>query len=229
MAKEKVYKVRVGSYRKIRAKKRRKDYKTLDGYLNSAYNQNKEYLNEHIQSFGSTQSKRSIWKREVKAFMKKGMKVQQAIDEVNRTTVVVSEEERWGETRLSVMKEFDKDKYNDFRKKVGWKHKIESYNFVEVSHYNNKNVLVYENPTTKQKTVIIEEISPKSGIVRDFQVMDFLEAKKYILEDKIKHKDKDSAALMTELEIVKAQLTQKSLQEKAKETYKNRKKYREWR
>lgn len=226
--KEVKYKNRVGSHEKLRARKNKKDYKNLDAYLNAVWNNNKEYLNEHIESFGSTKSKRAIWKREVKAYIKNGMNVKQAIDTFNKTSAIVTDEERWGETRLSVMKEVDKNKFDEFRRKVGWKHKLDSSNFVEVSHYSNKNVLVYENPTTGKRTVVIEEISPKSGVVRDFQVMDYLEARKYILEDKIKHKDKDSAALMTELELVKTQLAQQSLTQKTKEYRRNRKHYKEW-
>lgn len=226
--KEVKYKNRVGSHEKLRARKNRKNYKNLDAYLNAVWNNNKEYLNEHVESFGSTKSKRAIWKREVKSYIKNGMNVKQAIDAFNKTSAIVTDEERWGETRLSVMKDVDKAKFDEFRKKVGWKHRLDSSNFVEVSHYNNKNVLVYENPTTGKRTVVIEEISPKSGVVRDFQVMDYLEARKYILEDKIKHKDKDSAALMTELELVKSQLAQQSLTQKAKEHRRNQKHYKEW-
>ena len=97
------YKRRYGGYGPLKTKKGRgvKKYKNVNNYLNALYNNNKQYLDEHIKTFGDSRKKREIFKEEVMSRLGKinpytGKKytLKQAIDKVQRSTLITTKEER---------------------------------------------------------------------------------------------------------------------------------------
>lgn len=190
------YKRRYGGYGPLKTKKGRgvKKYKNVNNYLNALYNNNKEYLDEHIKTFGDSRKKREIFKEEVMSRLGKinpdtGKKytLKQAIDKVQRSTLITTKEERIAETRLSIMRERDPEKFKQLRKEIGWTNKIKSENFTELLNDGNKNYLRYNDPTTGKDVVIVETISPKTGVSMGYKIMTYEKfAKKYSSENKNK-------------------------------------------
>ena len=64
------YKRRYGSYGPLKAKRPKNRYKTVDNYLKSVYNNNKEFLDSHIKDFGKA-SKKNIFVEAVKNHLNK--------------------------------------------------------------------------------------------------------------------------------------------------------------
>ena len=67
------YRSRVGSKsRTLKAKRNKtvKDFKSIDNYLDSVYRNNKEYLDKYIDRLGDSRTKREIFKKAVKDYMK---------------------------------------------------------------------------------------------------------------------------------------------------------------
>lgn len=190
------YKRRYGGYGPLKTKKGKglKKYKNVNNYLNALYNNNKEYLDEHIKTFGDSRKKREIFKEEVMSRLGKinpdtGKKytLKQAIDKVQRSTLITTKEERIAETRLSVMRERDPEKFKQLRKEIGWTNKIKSENFTELLHDGNKNYLRYNDPTTGKDVVIVETISPKTGVSMGYDIMTYEKfAKKFSSENQNK-------------------------------------------
>lgn len=188
--KEPKYKRRLGGYGPLKNKKgrTRKKYKTIEGYLRAVYNNNKEYLESHIDNLGTTRSKRQIFIDSVKEIMnqKKPMKdrkynVKEAIEKFQRSETVTTEMERIGETHLTYMREMNPEVFKKLRKDyIGWTAKITSQNFIEMGSDDNHYYLRYYDPTTGKDVVIVEIISPKTGAVIGYEIMTFDEwAKKY--------------------------------------------------
>lgn len=176
------YKRRYGEYGPLKTKKGKslKKYKNINNYLNAIYNNNKAYLDEHIKRMGDSRTKREIFKEEVKARLGKinpdtgkQYTIKQAIEKVQRSTLITTTQERIGEVRLTRMRQMSPEKFKEFRKKVGWTSKIKSEYFIEMTHDGNKNYLRYKDPTTGKDVVLIEEISPKSGITMDYEVVEY--------------------------------------------------------
>lgn len=173
------YKRRYGSYGPLKAKRPKNRYKTVDNYLKSVYNNNKEFLDSHIKDFGKA-SKKNIFVEAVKNHLNKinpetGKKytVKQAIEKVQRSTLVTSREERIAETRVTRMREMDPEKFKDLRKAIGWTNKIKSENFIEMTSEGNKNYLRYKDDTTGKDIILIETISPKTGIATEYKVVSY--------------------------------------------------------
>ena len=173
------YKRRYGSYGPLKAKRPKKKYKSLENYLKSVYRNNKDYLDSHIKTFGKT-SKRAKFVEEVMTRLNqtnpdtgKKYTVKQAIEKVQRSSLITTREERIGEVRLTRMKEMDPEKFKDLRKKIGWTTKIKSENFIEMTSEGNKNYLRYKDPQNGKDVIIIEDISPKSGVATSYQILDY--------------------------------------------------------
>lgn len=177
------YRSRVGSKsRTLKATRNKtvKDFKSVDNYLDSVYRNNKEYLDKYIDKLGDSRTKRNIFKEEVKKYMRltnpetgKPYNIRQAIDRVQRSTMITTKEERIGEVRLERMKELDPEAFKSFRQKIGWRNKVSSMNFVEETHEGNKNILRYRDNATGKDVVIIETISPKSGMSKGYEIKDY--------------------------------------------------------
>lgn len=176
------YKRRYGGYGPLKTKKGKgiKKYKSVNNYLNAIYKNNKEYLDQHIKVMGDTRTKREIFKEEVMSRLGKinpdtGKKytIKQAIEKVQRSTLITTKEERIGETRITRMKEMDPEKFKDFRKKIGWTTKIKSENFIEMTSEGNKNYLRYKDPQNGKDVIIVETISPKSGVATSYKILDY--------------------------------------------------------
>lgn len=185
-----------------------KDFKNLDNYLDSVYRNNKEYLDKYIDKMGDSRTKKAIFKREVKRMMNytnpvtgKRYTVRQAIDIVQRSTMITTKEERWGEEALERLRESDKALFKKFRQLVGWKSKISSMNFVELTSDNTHNYLVYQDPAAGKKIIIIEEISPKSGVVRSFKIEEDYDEWRY---QYVKKNKKDDPKLNAEFALLEA-------------------------
>lgn len=168
------YKRRYGGYGPLKTKKGRgvKKYKNVNNYLNALYNNNKEYLDEHIKTFGDSRKKREIFKEEVMSRLGKinpdtGKKytLKQAIDKVQRSTLITTQEERIGEVHLTRMRELDPEQFKKFRQAVGWTNKVSSKNFVEELHDGNKYYLRYKDDITGKDVIIVEVISPKGSVI----------------------------------------------------------------
>lgn len=180
----------------------RKDFKTLDGYLNNIYNENKSYLNQHINTFGDTRRKREIFKEEVKGWMKKinpntgkPYTVKQAIDKVQRSEIVRTKQERYADIFMDRIKR-EKDEFNKFRKEIGWKNKIDTNNIIDMTSDGNKNYIRYRDQVTGKDIIIIETISPKSGVVTEYNYEDY-----DTWREKYLRKHQDSAANAAELAV----------------------------
>lgn len=196
----------VGGKGTLQAKRKQSLYKSTDRYIDAVYNNNKSFLDEHIESFGDSKVKKTIFKNEVKTLMKKkGLTVRQAINEVQRTTLVTSKEERIFESRMSQLKEMDKDAFREFKKKIGWKEKIDSSNATILKSDDPKrNYLRYTDPKTGRDVVIIEEISPKSGISVGYETVYYEEWKIRDNKQKIRQGVSNSPQLMAENDMLKA-------------------------
>ena len=173
------YKRRYGSYGPLKAKRPKNRYKTIDNYLKSVYNNNKEFLDSHIKDFGKA-SKKNIFVEAVKSRLNKinpetGKKytVKQAIEKVQRSTLITTREERIAETRVTRMREMDPEKFKDLRKAIGWTNKIKSENFIEMTSEGNKNYLRYKDDTTGKDIILIETISPKTGIATEYKIVSY--------------------------------------------------------
>ena len=185
---------RYGGYGPLKTKKGKgiKKYKNLNNYLNALYNNNKEYLDKHIKTFGDSKKKREIFKEEVMSRLNKinpetGKKytLKQAIEKVQRSTLITTKEERIAEVRITRMQELDPEKFREFRKKIGWTTKIKSENFVELASDGNKNYLRYTDPATGKDVVIKETISPKTGVSTGYEIIPYDEfVKQYTKEHK---------------------------------------------
>lgn len=185
-----------------------KDFKNIDNYLESVYRNNKEYLDKYIDKMGDSRTKKNIFKNEVKRMMKytnpvtgKKYTVRQAIDIVQRSTMITTDEERWGEQALERLRESDKTLFKKFRQLVGWKSKISSMNFVEMTSDDTHNYLVYQAPATGKKIIIVEEISPKTGVVRSFKLEEDYDEWRY---QYVKNNKKNDPALNAEFSLLEA-------------------------
>lgn len=176
------YKRRYGGYGPLKTKKGKgiKKYKNLNNYLNALYNNNKEYLDKHIKTFGDSKKKREIFKEEVMSRLNKinpetGKKytLKQAIEKVQRSTLITTQEERIAEVRITRMQELDPEKFKEFRKAIGWTNKIKSENFIEMTHDGNKNYLRYKDPTTGRDIILVETISPKTGVATSYDILEY--------------------------------------------------------
>lgn len=195
----------VGGKGLLRAKKPRYKYKNINTYLDAVYNNNKAYLDERVETFNAKTTKRQQFKESVKEYMRKGMNVKQAIDEFQRKEAITSKEERIFETRMSQLKEMDKEAFKEFKKKIGWKEKVDSSNATILkSDDPKKNYLRYTDPKTGRDVVIIEEISPKSGISIGYETVYYEEWKIRDNKRKIKEGVSNSPQLMAENDMLKA-------------------------
>lgn len=195
----------VGGKGLLRAKKPRYKYKNINTYLDAVYNNNKAYLDERVETFNAKTTKRQQFKESVKEYMRKGMNVKQAIDEFQRKEAITSKEERIFETRMSQLKEMDKEAFKEFKKKIGWKEKVDSSNATILKSDDPKrNYLRYTDPKTGRDVVIIEEISPKSGISIGYETVYYEEWKIRDNNRKIKEGVNNSPQLMAENDMLKA-------------------------
>lgn len=197
------YKRRYGGYGPLKTKKGKgiKKYKSVNNYLNAIYRNNKEYLDQHIKVMGDTRTKREIFKEEVMSRLGKinpdtGKKytIKQAIERVQRSTLVTTQMERIGETRITRMKEQSPEAFKKLRKEIGWTTKIKSENFIEMTHDGKKNYLRYKDPSTGKDIIIVETISPKSGVATSYDIMDYEEWRVFYVKE---HKD-ESAEMAAE-------------------------------
>lgn len=195
----------VGGKGLLRAKKPRYKYKNINTYLDAVYNNNKAYLDERVETFNSKITKRQQFKESVKEYMRKGMNVKQAIDEFQRKEAITSKEERIFEIRMSQLKEMDKEAFKEFKKKIGWKEKVDSSNATILKSDDPKrNYLRYTDPKTGRDIVIIEEISPKSGISIGYETVYYEEWKIRDNTRKIREGVSNSPQLMAENDVLKA-------------------------
>lgn len=165
------YKRRYGGYGPLKAKRPKKKYKTLDGYLRSVYNNNKEYLDSHIKVMGDSRKKRDIFIEEVKSRLgkinpdtKKKYTIREVLDKVQRTSLI-TKEERIAETHVTKLREMDQETFKDLRKKVGWTNKIKSENFIEELNVGKYYYLRYKDDNTGKDVIIEEERSPKGAVI----------------------------------------------------------------
>lgn len=210
------YRSRIGSKsRTLKAKNNKtiKEFKSVDNYLDSVYRNNKEYLDKYLDVMGDSRRKKAIFKDQVKKYMNyvnpdtgKNYTIRQAIDRVQRSEMITTKEERIGETRLERMKELDPQKYKEFRKSIGWRNKVNSMNFVEMTSQGNKNILRYQDKATGKDVVIIETISPKTGISQGYEIKDYDD---YRYDYVKKHKD-ESPALSAEYAVLQAKRKERS-------------------
>lgn len=195
----------VGGKGLLRAKNPRYKYKNINTYLDAVYNNNKAYLDERVETFNTKTTKRQQFKEDVKEYMRKGMTVKQAIDEFQRKNAITSKEERIFEVRMLQLKEMNKDAFKEFRKKIGWKEKIDSSNATILKSDDPKrNYLRYTDPKTGRDVVIIEEISPKSGISVGYETVYYEEWKIRDNKQKIREGVSNSPQLMAENDMLKA-------------------------
>lgn len=187
--------------------KGRKKYANVNNYLNAVYRNNKEYLDSRIQTTPSERrTKKEIFKEEVLSKLnktnpitKKKYTIREAIDMVQRSELVRTKEERIFETRITKMFESDEKAKKQFRQAVGWTSKIESSNVVDMTHEGNKNYIRYRDPKTGNDIVIIETISPKTGISIGYKIVTYNEWKESYLK-----KHQDTAANAAEYAVLKA-------------------------
>ena len=182
------YKRRYGSYGPLKTKKGKgvKKYKNVNNYLNAIYNNNKEYLDSHIRVMGDSRTKREIFKEEVLSRLNhinpdtgKKYTIKQAIEKVQRSTLITTKEERIGETHITRMREMDEEAFKKLRKEVGWTNKLKSENFVETINAGNKYYIRYKDEATGKDLIIVEVISPKGAVI-GWEIMTYEEfMKKY--------------------------------------------------
>ena len=166
----------VGS-KKLRGKKKASQYKSVDRYLNQVYENNKEYIDTHLETYGTKTQRRNVFKNEVKALMDqinpetgKKFSVNQAIDYVQRSTTMRTRGERGFETILTRMKEEQGEVYKKLRKELGWKSKIKS----EQSRYVGveDNYYIYEYRKDNGEVVFVKiKISPNEDMTMDVEVV----------------------------------------------------------
>lgn len=192
MAKKRKYQRLVANHR-LRAKKRLKDYKNLDTYLDAVYNNNKGYLNIHIEDFEDQKSKKNLFKNQVKELLNdinpdtgKKFTVNQAIDYIQRSEFVRKKGERGFETALTTMKEQDPDAYKDLRVALGWKQKISSENSSYVGTEDNFQIYRYRKNNGEVVYVKIK-LSPPSAegsfdveVVNESEYLGKLKMPKYL-------------------------------------------------
>lgn len=149
MVQKRKYK-RLVANKKLRAKKKKSAYKSLDSYLNAVYENNKGYLNIHIEDYENQKKKKSIFKNQVKELLNdinpdtgKRYTIDQAIDSVQRSTLIRKSGERGFETTLTIMKEADPETYKNLRKALGWKNKLSSENSSYVGTEDNFQIYRY--------------------------------------------------------------------------------------
>lgn len=175
------YKRRYGGYGPLKAKRPKKRYKSIDNYLGSVWRNNKEYLEKHVKALG-TKSQKQTFIEAVKNKIGKinpdtGKKytIKQAIEKVQRSTLVTTQQERIAEVHLTRMRELDPEKFKQLRKAIGWTNKIKSENFTEMTHDGNKNYLRYKDPNTGRDIVLVETISPKTGVATSYDIIEYEE------------------------------------------------------
>ena len=195
----------VGGRGLLRAKNPRYKYKNVNTYLDAVYNNNKAYLDERVETFNAKTTKRQQFKEDVKEYMRKGMNVKQAIDEFQRKNAITSKEERIFESNILKMKEMSPKAFRDFKKKIGWKEKIDSTNATFLpSDTKNVEYMRYTDPNTGRDVVIRIEISPVSGIAISYDFMYYEEWKIRDNKNKIKEGVNNSPQLMAENDMLKA-------------------------
>ena len=203
--KTRTYKRRVGQAGKFRTKRKASSYKTTDSYLNAIWRMNKGQIEDRIEKFNDPRSKRQIWKDSVKDYMNsinpetgKNYSLNQAIDAVQRSELVTSEERRRAEVSFSRMayeieeverldKKTGKMKkvkvqkptktWKDIRKAIGWKNQFNPENVVDSWTKGKLNYYRYYDKTTGKDILVVETISPQSGVqqVEIFDYGDWLE------------------------------------------------------
>ena len=170
---------RVGQ-RKLRAKKKSSQYKSVDKYLNQVYENNSGYLDTHFDVFDRNVTKaerRKKWKNQVKEIMNeinpltgKKYSVNQAIDYVSRTEDVRTSGERGFERIMTEIRDTDKELFKQMRKDLGWKEKIRSENSRYVGFEDNYYIYEYRK-ANGSKVYIKIEISPSAGAAINIQVL----------------------------------------------------------
>lgn len=200
---------KVGSYGPLKTKKgkNRKKYKDVDHYLDAIYRANKDYLEKHVQRAPQEKkSKKTLFKERVKKQMTrtnpntgKKYNIREAIEMVQRKQFTKTAEERIAETRLTQMRDLDKDAFKKFRKEIGWTNKIKAENVIDMTSEGNKNYLRYRDQTTGKDIVIVETISPKSGVSIGYEFIDY----DVWREKWLKKHQNDSAANAAEYQIQK--------------------------
>ena len=165
------YKRRYGGYGPLKAKRPKKRYKSVDNYLGSVWRNNKEYLEKHVKALGTKSQKQTFIEAvknkigKINPDTHKKYTIKQAIEKVQRSTLVTTEEERIAEVHLTRMRELDPKQFKNFRKAVGWTNKVSSKNFVEELHDGNKYYLRYKDDITGKDVIIVEIISPKGAVI----------------------------------------------------------------
>ena len=170
---------RLTGQKKLRAKKGKSKYKTIDGYLNQVYNNNKGYLDIHIEEFESSKKKREIFKNQVKELLNevnpetgKKYTVNQAIDQVQRSTFIRKSGERGFETALTTMRDSDPETFKNLRKALGWKNKINSENSAYVETVDNYQVYKYRKGNGEVVYIKIKLSPPNAEGSWDVQVVE---------------------------------------------------------
>lgn len=200
------YKKRVGQASPLRAKRNQATYKSVNAYIDAVYRNNKKYLDSHIENFG-IESKRQTFKKEVLDRLRrinpetgKRYTLKQAIDQVQRTTIVTSAEERRAQVSMTRIQQESPEDWKEVRKAIGWKNKFEVSNIVDTWSEGKMNYYRYKDTTTGKDVIIVEEISPKNGYTKT-EVFEFNKWKEKYLESKASN-DPAAAAELAVLKIL---------------------------
>lgn len=138
----------------LRAKKAKKRYKNTNAWLDAVYRKNKQVIDNALQSTRWSSSKK-IFKEWVRAYMAEGNSPVKALRKLSRSEIFTDRATRLKENFLKGLKS-DKEKFKEFRKKIGWKTKIDinnlKYDYREGAYiYGDTGIEIYEDPSPKGK------------------------------------------------------------------------------
>ena len=138
----------------LRARKAKKYYKDTNAWLDAVYRNNKQVIDKALQSTRWSSSKK-IFKEWIRAYIAEGNSPAKALRKLSRSEIFTDRATRLKENFLKGLKA-DKEKFKEFRKKIGWRTKIDinklKYDYQEGAYvYEGADVEVYEDPSPKGK------------------------------------------------------------------------------
>ena len=107
----------------LRARKAKKYYKDTNAWLNAVYRNNKQVIDKALQSTRWSSSKK-IFKEWIRAYIAEGNSPVEALRKLSRSEIFTDRATRLKENFLKGLKT-DKEKFKEFRKKIGWRTKID--------------------------------------------------------------------------------------------------------
>lgn len=166
--------------KKLKPRKRRREYKNEDAYIDAVYRNNRDFIDSRIVNNTSVSNK-TLFKRQVKQYLnetnsKTGKKynISEAIDRVKRSRLITTKQEQGLHNKN--FEDLEKQAYKDIKKQAKLKNKSQyNSNAWEFLGYgtlaNGDMFLAYHSIQNGQHVYMIVIYSPKGNAKKDVRVM----------------------------------------------------------